>query len=87
MLIVNYIHVFINDPLSRFPQSTPFPVSPSGENPPSPSPLGEGWEGGKLSFYSSNLPPFPSRLAGSFALSSFPRGSPDSYREGRGYKK
>jgi hypothetical protein len=39
MLIINYIHIFINDPLSRFPQRGKVWLS-------APSPVGEGWEGG-----------------------------------------
>jgi hypothetical protein len=50
----------------RFPQSTPFPVSPRGEMLDSPSPQVMAGMGiiFKLSFYSSNLPlsPFPHRV-------------------------
>ena len=39
MVIINYIHLFLNDPLSRFPQGGKLLL-------PAPSPVGEGWEGG-----------------------------------------
>jgi hypothetical protein len=39
MLIINYIHLLINDPLSRFPHGGKALLS-------APSPVGEGWEGG-----------------------------------------
>jgi len=39
MLIINYFHFVLNDPLSRFPQRGKALFS-------APSPVGEGWEGG-----------------------------------------
>jgi hypothetical protein len=39
MLIINYIYIMLNDPLSRFPQGGKAELV-------TPSPVGEGWEGG-----------------------------------------